>query len=461
MKRRKFLLGVGSAAAAGSALIGSGAFSRVEADRSVTIQVAEDPNAYLGMDKCRIDGSETPNSSFAHLDDLGHLKIVMDPENPTRDETPLGKGVNSDSTSWFHNVFQLCNQGKEDACVWIEDDEDWPTVGDAANGVDGVDPEDRRVDFYLGADDSQSIIGKENAIGIPLGECRCIGIKTRTYGLNARDAPKLLEDLDNEIQINADVNANCTTEPPETITETGRLSLAYEDLPREESDWDYNDWIVDIFGTFNRCGEGGTGGVSRFQWDIVPQARGAGDTHKFEFDFGCSGEYEVTYYDSSGNEQGSSGVTNFSGNAGTVDITIWDDTSKVLSDLSNQNGDCETPDEWAQLEVRFDECCEFGTFNGDFETHGDDLPFNPILDNTGSNSSVKVEKGDIRLLVVPEQWEWPTGGEHIADAYHNVTRDSDGKPEFPSGWQDGGVDANRVTSCNFEVDETDNSIESS
>ncbi|MEF8900809.1 MAG: twin-arginine translocation signal domain-containing protein [Halovenus sp.] len=53
MNRRKFLVGVGSAAAAGSAVLGSGAFTRVEAQRSVTVQVAEDPNAYLGMDTCR------------------------------------------------------------------------------------------------------------------------------------------------------------------------------------------------------------------------------------------------------------------------------------------------------------------------------------------------------------------------------------------------------------------------
>ncbi|MEF8814169.1 MAG: twin-arginine translocation signal domain-containing protein, partial [Halovenus sp.] len=56
MNRRKFLVGVGSAAAAGSAVLGSGAFTRVEAQRSVTVQVAEDPNAYLGMDKCSIGG---------------------------------------------------------------------------------------------------------------------------------------------------------------------------------------------------------------------------------------------------------------------------------------------------------------------------------------------------------------------------------------------------------------------
>jgi len=206
MKRRKFLLGVGSAAAAGSALIGSGAFSRVEAQRSVTIQVAEDPNAYLGLDKCQVGGGETPNSSYAHLDDLGHLKIFMDDENPTIGDSPLGEGVNSDSTSWFDNVFQICNQGKEDVCVHIEDNPDWPQVPDGE-----TDAGDRRVEFYLGDQRSTSLIGEENSILLPLGECICVGIRTKTYGLE--DGDELLEALDETVRIVADVDGDCVEEP--------------------------------------------------------------------------------------------------------------------------------------------------------------------------------------------------------------------------------------------------------
>ena len=458
MKRRKFLLGVGSTAAAGSALIGSGAFSRVESQRSVTIQVAEDPNAYLGMDKCRIDGSETPNSSYAHLDDDGHLEIFMNPENPTINDSPLGEGVNSDSTSWFDNVFQLCNQGKEDACVWIEDNENWPRVGDDANGVDGVDPEDRRVDFYLEDNRGQSIVGEENAIGIALGECRCIGIKTRSYGLSEGDEP--LAELDNEVRIIADVGADCTGVPPEDITDEGVLSLAYEDLPKDDPkiDWDYNDWIVDIFGTYSACGEGGFGGgVSQFQWDIVPQARGARAEHKFEFDFDCEGAYTVNYYDENGNLLRTKGSA-FTGGSGSVDITVWEDTSNTFDDLSNQDGNCEKPKEWAELTVTFDECCDIGTFDGSYGDHGSGLPFNPILEN--SRDGVTVGKNDKRLLVVPERWEWPTAEEHIADAYAGVSRDANDEPVFGQNWENSNVTGS-VTSCNFEVNDLDNSIESS
>ena len=203
MDRRKFLVGLGSASVGGSALIGSGAFSRVEAQRSVTIEVAEDPDAYLGMDKCHIGGSDTPNSSYAHLDEYGHLKIYMDDNNPTIGNTDLGEGINSDSRTWFDNVFQLCNQGKEDVCVYIEDHEDWPYY----------DGDERRVEFYPGSFRDGSLIGEENQILLPLGECVCIGIRTTSKGLSEGD--KLLENLDNKIRIIADVDGECIVEEPE------------------------------------------------------------------------------------------------------------------------------------------------------------------------------------------------------------------------------------------------------
>jgi hypothetical protein len=85
MKRRNFLVGAGAAAIGGSALLGSGAFSEVNAQRQVTVQVAEDPNAYLGMDDCQdSNGNTTPNSSFASIDDDGHLQVDMTPSNPGR-----------------------------------------------------------------------------------------------------------------------------------------------------------------------------------------------------------------------------------------------------------------------------------------------------------------------------------------------------------------------------------------
>ena len=219
MKRREFIIGAGSAAIGGSALIGSSAFSQIDAQRSVTIELAEDPDAYLGMDKCSIDGSETPNSSYAHLDDDGHLEILMNEENPTIGESPLGEGINSDSRMFVDNVFQLCNQGKEDVCVYIEDDEDWPQAPE--------EYDERRVDFYLGDARDETVVGEDNEFLLQLGECVCIGLKTNSKELSEGD--ELLEELDNEIRIIADTDGDCFGEPACPILDGQYQCTTYEE----------------------------------------------------------------------------------------------------------------------------------------------------------------------------------------------------------------------------------------
>jgi hypothetical protein len=203
MQRRNFLVGIGSASVGGSALLGSGAFSRVEAQRNVSVQVAEDHEAYLGLGKCN-----TPNGSYAHPDDDGHLELLMNPDNPTMQEnggeSPLGSGVNSNSQSWFDRVFQVCNNGKETVCLHIEDDDSWPRVPETDSAEHAGE---RRVEFYLDDNDNVSLIGEENALQLTVGECICVGVKTRSYGLS--DGDELLDALDNEIRIIADVDGDC------------------------------------------------------------------------------------------------------------------------------------------------------------------------------------------------------------------------------------------------------------
>lgn len=49
MKRRTFVLGMGTAAVGGSALLGSGAFSRTESQRSVVVETVGDEDAYMRL----------------------------------------------------------------------------------------------------------------------------------------------------------------------------------------------------------------------------------------------------------------------------------------------------------------------------------------------------------------------------------------------------------------------------
>ena len=111
MKRRKFMIGAGSTAIGASALVGSGAVSLVASKRTAKVQIAHDESAYLGLK--RGDG---PNASYTSFDEKGHLYIDMTPKNPTEGG---GTGVNSDSLSYFKNLFQICNQGKQPMTVYM------------------------------------------------------------------------------------------------------------------------------------------------------------------------------------------------------------------------------------------------------------------------------------------------------------------------------------------------------
>ena len=240
MERRKFLYGIGASAIGGSALVGSGAFSRVESQRDVTIQVAEDSDAYLGL-----SGTGSTNSeNYVAIDEEGHLAIEVS-ENSND-----GEGVNSDSFTWFDSMVDVCNQGKETVGFYIEQptDEEFPE-GIDATGVDDTPYEDEpRVQFYTGEaagsgdDGTESIMGEDNAVTIPVGECIEIGLRTMTKGVDATENDQLFGD---ELVLTADVDVEGV------IPEVGELVLDEESDgldPNEDNkgqDRPYVEWEID------------------------------------------------------------------------------------------------------------------------------------------------------------------------------------------------------------------------
>ena len=189
MKRRRFLAGAGSAAATGSALIGSGAFSRTESNRSISVQVAEDGDAYVEMNV--VSGSIN-SANFVEEDDYGHLEIDL--EEGSQD----GEGANSNSQTFWDDLFKICNRGKaEEVDVYVAD-------------TDGVGLEDGEIAFYTGDaansqgdDGADSIVGQDNSVSVPLGECQNIGLRSNSRGVNALEEQTI---FDGNITIVADAD---------------------------------------------------------------------------------------------------------------------------------------------------------------------------------------------------------------------------------------------------------------
>lgn len=104
MERRKFLIGAGSAAVGTSALVGSGAFTSVNAARDISIQVAGDASAYL-----QITREDTPNGNEYVLNTENGLALDFDSVN-----------INADSK--FANLFKVKNQGTQIVRVGVDKD---------------------------------------------------------------------------------------------------------------------------------------------------------------------------------------------------------------------------------------------------------------------------------------------------------------------------------------------------
>lgn len=110
MERRKFVLSLGALAAGGGAAVGTGAFSAVGASRDVTVDVAGDAGAYLG-----IKPHPSENGAYADIKPNGELALDFTGSNSNiGGEIAGGKGINANAISSFGGVFRIENQGTQD-----------------------------------------------------------------------------------------------------------------------------------------------------------------------------------------------------------------------------------------------------------------------------------------------------------------------------------------------------------
>ena len=122
MERRKFLIGAGSAAVGSSAIIGSGAFTSVEAEREVSIEVAGDANAFLTITRARDDGGTAyPNAQeYVEVDDNG--EVSLDFTNAEDTEGSSASGINQDAKTIFDNLLDITNNGTQEVVLSVDSD---------------------------------------------------------------------------------------------------------------------------------------------------------------------------------------------------------------------------------------------------------------------------------------------------------------------------------------------------
>lgn len=110
MNRRRFLAGVGGFTAASGAALGTGAFTSVEAERNVSIDVADDDRAFLRLEPLVKDGVE--NGPTGRSRTFGQVVSFAIPGTGDG-ESQSAEGVGLNSVYEFHDLLQVRNQGTQ------------------------------------------------------------------------------------------------------------------------------------------------------------------------------------------------------------------------------------------------------------------------------------------------------------------------------------------------------------
>lgn len=115
MKRRRVIVGLGGMSVGLSSVFSTGAFSNTQADRTISLAVVNDENAYLRFSDTHAAGT---GQMFATWRD-GMVEFRFD-EN----DGIIGQGLGADSRYRFDNVFVAENQGTQTVCLYgkYEDD---------------------------------------------------------------------------------------------------------------------------------------------------------------------------------------------------------------------------------------------------------------------------------------------------------------------------------------------------
>lgn len=112
MKRRNFLVGLGSITGGGALATGSGAFGGVEATRDISVAVENDRSAYLALTPTASDFSSESDELILRFSFDGQVS----PPGGTNEDT--GDGVAPNSVYEFNNLFKAENNGPDNIVIF-------------------------------------------------------------------------------------------------------------------------------------------------------------------------------------------------------------------------------------------------------------------------------------------------------------------------------------------------------
>jgi hypothetical protein len=108
LSRRSVVMGLGGLIAGAGAVLGTGAFTTVEAERTVSVETAGDANAFLAI---------TPGSEGdQYVEANGTVEIDI------TDTNAGGQGVNQNATTAIDQLLEVTNNGTQDVAVGFDNE---------------------------------------------------------------------------------------------------------------------------------------------------------------------------------------------------------------------------------------------------------------------------------------------------------------------------------------------------
>jgi len=165
MERRKFVVGLGALASGSAAAVGTGAFTSVTAERSVSVTVAGDNSAYLGL------SAVGPNSDYVDKSS-GEVSISLDGLEDS--SSGSGTGVNPDATTVIEECLRIENQGTQE----VELDLTGTGVVSAGTSDPGADSD--TVGIYIDNTSSSATEVDDDTAQLPVGEYVDLSVEVET-----------------------------------------------------------------------------------------------------------------------------------------------------------------------------------------------------------------------------------------------------------------------------------------
>ncbi|SEW16976.1 hypothetical protein [Natrinema salifodinae] len=122
LNRRNVVLGLGTIVAGGGTALGTGAFSTVEADRTITVSTAGDASALLSLDDTASGYASSSN---------GTITINLDGSAGTGN----ADGLNIDATTVIDPLINVANEGDAGVGLYVSS----PDIGDSVTSATDSD----------------------------------------------------------------------------------------------------------------------------------------------------------------------------------------------------------------------------------------------------------------------------------------------------------------------------------